>query len=177
MSTQVETRKGLIQIYTGQGKGKTTAALGQAVRAAGQGLKVVIVQFVKGDPNSGEHLFLKKCPFFEIIQPNKGSCFTQPREELKAAVDKALALSRDYLTGGVYDMVILDEIFIAANLGMVTEAEIMQLMDSKPEKTELVLTGRYAPPEIVKRADLVTEMLMIKHPYTEGTEARLGIEY
>ncbi|MBI4331337.1 MAG: cob(I)yrinic acid a,c-diamide adenosyltransferase [Chloroflexi bacterium] len=170
-------RRGLVQVYTGDGKGKTTAALGQALRAAGRGHKVVMVQFVKGDSNTGEHFFVKKCPFLEILQPNQGNCFVQPREELKAAVDQALSLARERLSSGRYDMVILDEIFIAADMGLVTEADVLQLIDSKPEKTELVLTGRHAQPEVVRRADLVTEMLMIKHPYTEGTSARPGIEY
>lgn len=177
MNKPAEPRKGLIQIYTGDGKGKTTAALGQAMRAAGQGLKVIMVQFVKGDPNSGEHLFLKKYPSFEIVQPNKGNCFAQPREELKAAVDKARELANKYLTDGNYDVVILDEIFVAVNMGLMSVGELSELIDKKPEKTELVLTGRNAPPEIVRRADLVTEMLMIKHPYIDGVEARRGIEY
>lgn len=177
MNKDSEPKKGLIQIYTGDGKGKTTASLGQALRAAGRGFKVIMVQFVKGDPNSGEHMFVKKYPSFQIEQPNQGNCFVQPREELKAAVDKAMALARQHLTKGDYDMVILDEIFIAVNMGLLTEAEVLELMDLKPEKTELVLTGRYAPPEIVRRADLVTEMLMIKHPFTQGIEARPGVEY
>ncbi len=177
MNKDSEPNKGLIQIYTGDGKGKTTASLGQALRAAGRGFKVIMVQFVKGDPNTGEHMFVKKYPSFQIEQPNPGNCFVQPREELKAAVDKAMALARRHLTEGGYDMVILDEIFIAVNMGLLTEAEVLELMDLKPEKTELVLTGRYAPPEIVKRADLVTEMLMIKHPFTHGIEARPGVEY
>lgn len=171
-------KKGLVQIYTGDGKGKTTAALGQAMRAAGQGLKVVMVQFVKGDPNSGEHLLVGKYPFLEIVQPNKGDCFTQPREELKAAVDKARELAQTYLTEGNYDMVILDEIFVAVSMGLLSVSDVVNLIERKPDNTELILTGRNAPPDIVRMADLVTEMLMIKHPYhTQGTAARKGIEY
>ena len=169
--------RGLIQVYTGPGKGKTTAALGQAMRAAGQGLKVVMVQFVKGDPNSGEHLLVRKYPFLEIVQPNRGDCFKQPREELKAAVDKAWELAQKCLADGHYDMVILDEIFIAVSMGLLDVSDVVNLIEAKPDKTELILTGRNAPPDIVRIADLVTEMLMIKHPFTEGTAARKGIEY
>lgn len=177
MNTCSENTKGLIQVYTGDGKGKTTAALGQAMRAAGQGLKVVMVQFVKGDSNSGEHLLLRKYPILEIIQPNEGNCFTQPKQELQAAVDKACELARKYLAEEKYDMVILDEIFIATGMGLLSVSDIIKLIEAKPDKTELILTGRNAPPEIVKMADLVTEMLMIKHPFIEGTAARKGIEY
>ncbi len=173
----IQPKKGLIQIYTGAGKGKTTAALGQALRACGQGLKVVMVQFVKGDPNCGEHLFVRKYPVFEIIQPNRKTCFSQPRDELKAAVDKTMEAAKKYLREPGYDMVILDEIFVALKAGLVTSEQVIQLMEMKNDGTELILTGRSAPPEIVRRADLVTEMLMIRHPFSEGIPARQGIEY
>ncbi len=175
-STAQNKQRGLIQIYTGEGKGKTTAALGLALRASGQGLKVVMVQFVKGE-RTGEHLFLQKYPAFEIIQPNGKSCFAQTRQELEAAVAKTIETAGVYLADTTYDMVILDEIFVALEEGFLTTARVIELIDLKPESTELILTGRHAPPEIVQRADLVTEMLMIKHPFTEGIVARRGIEY
>ncbi|MDP2718613.1 MAG: cob(I)yrinic acid a,c-diamide adenosyltransferase [Dehalococcoidia bacterium] len=172
-------KTGLVQIYTGEGKGKTTAAMGLALRATGQGLRVIMLQFIKGDPDCGEHYFTGKNQSFEIVQTNKfkGPVSRQPREELKAAVEKALELARGYLTGGRYDVVILDEIFIALGFGLVSIENILDLMEQKKDNVELVMTGRGAPPEIVKRADLVTEMLMIKHPYTDGVTARRGIEY
>ncbi len=172
-----KSEKGLVQVYTGHGKGKTTAALGQAMRAAGQGLKVVMIQFVKGDANSGELFLIRKYPFMEIVQPNKGDCFTQPREELKAVVDEAMEMAQKYLAEGNYDMVILDEIFVAVSMGLLSASDVVSLMEQKASRTELILTGRNAPTEIVRMADLVTEMLMIKHPFAEGTPARKGIEY
>ena len=169
--------RGLVQVYTGEGKGKTTAALGLALRAAGQDMKVIIIQFVKGGPTCGEHLFVARYHPFEIVQLNTGNSFTQTTEELRPVTEQTLSLAEKTLTEGKYDVVILDEIFAAVNTGLITTAQVLDLMKKKPEKAELVLTGRDAPAEVIQKADLVTEMLVIKHPFTKGIPARRGIEY
>ena len=167
--------RGLVQIYTGNGKGKTTAALGLAMRAVGQGFKVIMIQFLKGE-ESGELLFVEQYHPFEIVQLNKGSCFQQSDDELQSVVGKTLSYAQETLMSEQYDMVILDEVFVAISKGLLLEEDILRLMRDKPDHVELVLTGRIAPPGIVREADLVTDMLMIRHPFTEGIGQRKGIE-
>ena len=169
--------KGLIQVYTGDGKGKTTAALGLALRAAGQKKKAIIIQFVKGDPNCGEHLLAAKYHPFEIVQLNTGDSFVQTLEELRPVTEQTLSFAEKTLIEGKYDVVILDEIFIAVSKGLITASQVIDLMNKKAEKVELILTGRGAPQPIIQQADLVTEMVAIKHPFTRGITARKGIEY
>ena len=169
--------KGLVQVYTGSGKGKTTAALGQALRAVGQGMKVSIIQFVKGDRNCGEHFFAEKYHLFDIVQLNRSDSFNQSLEELKPVTEQTLALAEETITKGVYDMVVLDEIFTAVNKRLITTEQVIDLISKKPEQLELILTGRGAPPEVIQLADLVTEMKAVKHPYTRGIPARKGVEY
>lgn len=169
--------RGLIQIYTGDGRGKTTAALGLALRAAGQGMKVIIIQFIKGDRTCGEHLFTAQYHPFDIIQLNTGDSFTQTLKELRSTTKQSFALAEKTILGGGYDVVILDEIFVAVNKGLVSTDQILSLMSRKPESVELILTGRGAPKEIMEQADLVTEMVAIKHPFTKGITARRGMEY
>lgn len=168
--------KGLVHIYTGDGKGKTTAALGLALRATGHGMKVLFIQFLKGQ-QCGEHLFVAKYHPFDIIQIGAGDLFTKSKEQLDQEVQETLVLARREILGGKYDLVVLDEVFVAVNQGYITVKQILELIEEKPGTVELVMTGRKAPPEIVQRADLVTEMLMIKHPFTEGFSARQGIDY
>ena len=168
--------KGLIHVYTGDGKGKTTAALGLAMRAAGQGMKVAFIQFLKGLP-CGEHLFVNQHNPFEIVQISVGDSFKKSKEQASHEAQQTLDYAEHEILSGKYDLVVLDEIFIALNQGLITVKQVLELLDSKPASVELVLTGRKAPPEIIQRADLVTEMLMIKHPFNEGTDARRGIEY
>jgi cob(I)alamin adenosyltransferase len=170
---------GLIQVYTGLGKGKTTAALGLAFRAAGQGLTVYIVQFMKGWPDYGELVSVEKLPNITLRQFGRPEFVDKDNpdpEDIRRA-HRALDHARQIIFGGQYDIVILDEINVALDFGLIGLAEVLSLLDAKPEQVELVLTGRYAHPEVVKRADLVTEMLDIKHPYTEGVMGRRGIEY
>lgn len=167
---------GLVHVYTGDGKGKTTAALGLAMRAVGQGIKVAFIQFIKGKA-CGEHFFVKQYKPFEIVQISSGDSFKKSKEQLSQEAQQTLAYAEQEISSGKYDLVVLDEIFVAINQGLITTKQVSELLDSKPTSIELVLTGRNAPPEIAHRADLVTEMLMIKHPFTEGTGARRGIEY
>lgn len=172
-----DSNNGLIHMYTGDGKGKTTAALGLALRAVGQGLKVIIIQFLKGDPDCGEHLFVSRYQPFEIVQFTKGNCFVLPEDQLRTDVARTMAYTETALTSGEYQMVILDEIFIAINRGLLETSQVIGLMKKKPDLVELVLTGRNAPSEIMELADYVTEMRMQKHPYTRGIKARKGIEH
>ena len=169
--------RGLVHIYTGDGKGKTTAALGLALRAAGQGLKVIVVQFLKGDADCGEHLFASKYHPFEIVQFTKGNCFVLPEETLKNDVEETMAFVEKTIAEGAHQMIVLDEIFIAVRRGLLEIDRVTDLIRKKPGSLELVLTGRGAPTEIRELADYVTEMRMIKHPYTNGITGRRGIEY
>jgi len=169
--------KGLIQVYTGNGKGKTTAALGLALRVVGQKMKVIIIQFVKGDRTCGEHLFAEQYPLFDIVQLNTGDSFTQTLDELRPVTEQTLSLAEEALTKGDYDVVILDEIFVALSKRLITTSQVIDLISKKPEKVELILTGRGAPQEVIQRADLVTEMIAVKHPFDRGITARRGIEY
>ncbi len=168
--------KGLIQIYTGDGKGKTTAALGLAIRAAGHGKRIGFIQFLKNEP-CGEHFFVSQhCPF-EIIQISTESCFKASKEKLKEEAQRTLTCVEEQMLSSKYDILILDEIFVALFRGSITLEQVVNLLAKKPENLELILTGRYAPREIIKLADLVTEMRMVKHPINAGIKAREGIEY
>lgn len=168
--------KGLVHVYTGDGKGKTTAALGLALRATGHGMKVLFIQFLKSQ-QCGEHFFVAKYHPFDIIQISTGDSLFKSREQLDQEVHETLALAKQEIISGKYNLVVLDEIFVAISRGCITVNQVLELMEEKPSMVELVMTGRKAPPEIVQRADLVTEMLMIKHPFTEGFSARRGIDY
>lgn len=165
-----------MQVYTGDGKGKTTAALGLAMRAAGHGLRVLFIQFVKGRI-SGEHRFLERYPAFRLVKLNQGDSFSQSTEELTATTQESLDVVERELLGGQYDVIVLDEIFVAVEMGLVTEVALLGLLEKKPPAVELVLTGRNAPQEIMRRADLVTEMRAVRHPHDRGMAARPGIEY
>ncbi|MFC2041203.1 cob(I)yrinic acid a,c-diamide adenosyltransferase [Chloroflexota bacterium] len=171
--------KGLVQIFTGEGKGKTSAALGIVLRALGHGLKVYIVAFMKGDYPYGEWNVLSKLPDVKIVRFGFKR-FTDPAnvkpEEIEQA-KQALAAGREAMLSGRYDLVVLDEINVAVAWKLVELGEVVRLIQDKPPNVELVLTGRYADTKLVKMADLVTECLKIKHPYDRGIKARAGIEY
>lgn len=174
-----ESRQGLVQVYTGEGKGKTTAALGLALRAAGRGLKVKIIQFLKAPDSSGEHFAaLRLAPELEIIPSGRpGFIKREPDPEDLRLARQALALAGQILASGQVDLLVLDEINVALSLGLIKTAEVLALIEGKPAAVELVLTGRGAPEEILLKADLVTEMRLVKHPFQEGLAAREGIEF
>ena len=171
--------RGLIQVYTGNGKGKTTAALGLALRAVGRGLKVCMVQFIKGGGAYGEHhAAAKLAPLVTIYQTGRDGWIFRDNldpEDIRIAAE-TLALARRVLTGGEYDLVILDEINGAAWFGLISVDDILALCAAKPATVELVLTGRNAAAQVIAAADLVTEMCEIKHYYGVGVQARIGIE-
>jgi cob(I)alamin adenosyltransferase len=169
--------KGYVQLYYGNGKGKTTAAMGLALRAAGCGLQVFIAQFVKGLKYSELISLAKLRDNITVKQYGRG-CFIK-REATQKDVDaalKGLAEVKKIVASGKYDMVILDEITIAEYFKLLSVEDILALIASKPKNVELILTGRKADSRIVEAADLVTEMVEIKHYYNEGIEAREGIE-
>jgi cob(I)alamin adenosyltransferase len=174
---KMKLKKGRVQIYTGNGKGKTTAALGLALRAAGAGLRVFIGQFAKGSPCSEHKAIAKFAPAIMIKQFGK-KCFIRRNpddDDLKLA-RKGFSEIREILTSAKHDLVILDEITVANKYGLISVDEILDLIKTKPATVELVLTGRNADKRLVKAADLVTEMKEIKHYYKTGLPARVGIE-
>jgi cob(I)alamin adenosyltransferase len=170
---------GLVQVYTGNGKGKSSAAFGLALRAIGRGLKVYAIQFIKGGFDYGELYVVDKLPNLKLKAFGRGKFVTEKppgKEDVKLA-EQALALAEEVVKSGEYDIVILDEINVALNLKLIEIEKVLELMKNKPKYVELVLTGRYAPNEIIEAADLVTEMREVKHPFNKGYQARKGIEY
>ena len=171
--------KGYIQVYTGDGKGKTTAALGLALRAAGYKHKIYIGQFLKGQ-KYGELLSAKKLsPYITIEQfGRKGFIHVtkDPDEEDIKRAKRGLKKCLEAMLSRKYRIIILDEINVAVDLNLITEEEVHKFLDKRPEDVEIILTGRYAPPSFLKRADLVTEMKEKKHYYKKGVKAREGIE-
>jgi cob(I)alamin adenosyltransferase len=173
---------GLLIVYTGNGKGKTTAALGMALRAVGRGWKVLMIQFGKGSWHYAELDTAKRLePDFEIIPMGKGfykildDHYTE--EEHRAAAERALEFSQIQMLSGKYDLLILDEITGVVSAGLLTLEAVLKLIDEKPDDLTLVLTGRNAPRELIERAELVTEMREIKHPFQKGRLAQKGIDY
>lgn len=171
--------KGQVQVYTGNGKGKTTAALGLALRAVGRGLRVCVVQFIKGGGQYGEHLAAKRlAPLLTIHQTGRDGWIFKDNldpEDIRIARE-TLELAHQVLTGGEFDLVILDEINGAAWFGLITVEDILALISARPANVELVLTGRSADPRVIEAADLVTEMHEVKHYFAAGVQARVGIE-
>ena len=170
--------RGCVQVYTGNGKGKTTAALGLAFRAVGRGLRVCFFQFIKGGPLCGEHMLAEKlAPLLTVIRSGlPGWVNRKDRSADRKAAQEALELATKHLTSGDYDLVILDEINGATSYGLIDVEQVLELIRLKPEKVELVLTGRNASEQVIAAADLVTEMRNVKHYYQAGVPARTGIE-
>jgi cob(I)alamin adenosyltransferase len=170
---------GFTQVYTGDGKGKTSAAFGLALRAVGRGLRVFVIQFIKGGFDYGELHVVGDLPRLELVAYGTGKFIDagSPNEEDIAQARRALEHAKEILREGVHDVVILDEVNVAITFGLVSVEDVLSLIGEKPGNVELVLTGRGAPNEIMQAADLVTEMREIKHPFNAGVKARKGIEY
>ncbi|OPZ97588.1 MAG: Cob(I)yrinic acid a,c-diamide adenosyltransferase [Bacteroidetes bacterium ADurb.Bin408] len=169
--------KGYIHLYTGHGKGKTTAAIGLAVRAAGAGKKVFIGQFIKGMPYA-ELSALKKLPEITVKQFGRG-CFIEnkPTQEDINAAREGLTDMAMIIPSNEYEVIIMDEVCIALYYNLFTTQELLNVLSNRTENLEIILTGRHAPPELYQIADLITEMKEIKHYYNNGIQAREGIEY
>ena len=173
---------GLTIVYTGNGKGKTTAALGIALRATGYNKKICMIQFIKGSWHYGEMSSSKRLePEFEMISIGKGFVGIiddkSPIEEHKKIANEAIKISVAKIQSGNYDIVILDEVNYAINLGLIKLEDVLNLINSKPVTLDLVLTGNYAKKEVIELADLVTEMKEIKHPFKQGKKAKKGIDF
>ena len=168
--------QGLVIVHTGEGKGKTTAALGLALRAFGAGLKVLILQFIKGGQTYGELDALKLLPI-EIRQCGRGFTSKGDISEHKAAAAETLKIAQDEIISDKWDLIILDEINYAVKFNLITEDEMLNLLKIRPPKLHLVFTGRDATEKLIDAADLVTEMKLIKHPYQRGIKAQRGIEF
>ncbi len=169
-------------IFTGNGKGKTTAALGAAVRAVGEGKRVLMVQFIKGPWKSGEDdIEIKGTGEFRLVKKGRGFVGilgdTLPREEHEKAAEEALEYAKSEIISGKWDIVILDEVNNAVSLNLIPKEKVLELLTLTPETLHLIFTGRDAPQEFIDRADLVTEMKDIKHPYEKGVKGKRGLEY
>ena len=178
MSQQLS--QGLVSIFTGDGKGKTTAAIGTVVRAAGHGLRTFIVFFMKGESFvHGEINILSKMPNVTLAGFGQNGWVDKDnvKPEHKEQARLALTAAREAMLSGNYDLVVLDEINIAIDYGLIELDEVIKLVNDKSQNVELILTGRNIDTRLVQMADLVTEMLMIKHPYARGIKARRGIDY
>jgi cob(I)alamin adenosyltransferase len=173
---------GLVIVYTGNGKGKTTAALGMALRAVGYNHKICIIQFIKGSWPYGEMESVKRLqPEIELVIVGKGFVGIiddkSPRVDHEKIAKEAIKISKEKIQSGNYNIVILDEVNYAVNLDLINVNEVLNLIKSKPENLNLVLTGNYAKKEIIDVADLVTEMKEIKHPFKSGIKAKKGIDF
>jgi cob(I)alamin adenosyltransferase len=178
-SSRKRLKQGLVQCYFGRGKGKTTAAIGQGVRATGHGFKVYMIQFMKGNYKYGEIEAIKGISNFELKQFGSPDLIAEPRDFDKEEGKKALSFAKEILMSDEYDIVILDEVGVAISMDVIPIEPVLELIKNKPEKVELILTGGpKMHPKIKEMADLVTEMRMIKHYYSsKGISARYGIEY
>jgi len=176
-------RQGLTLVFTGNGKGKTTAAIGLTVRAAGNRLRVFFLQFIKGQWKSGEREILRSIPGVDLEVTGRGFTIerlrnpTIPLEDHAAAAAHGWQVAKEIVHGGEYDLVVLDEVLGAVKAGLVPADELVELVRSKPPELHLALTGRNAPSELVEVADLVSEIQPIKHPLQRGIKAQRGIEF
>jgi cob(I)alamin adenosyltransferase len=177
--TKERLKQGLVQVYTGDGKGKTTCALGLALRAVGQGLKVYMIQFMKGRPTGEAAAATRLAPEFTIRAFGRPGLVNlkSPAPEDLALIQDGFNLARGIIKTGEHDLVILDEINLTLAYGLLPPDEVLELLRHRPPWVEVVLTGRAAPPELIDLADLVTEMHPVKHYYQAGVPARRGIEW
>lgn len=174
--------EGLVMVHTGNGKGKTTAALGMALRAVGYGFKVVMIQFIKGPWKTGEQISAARlAPDFELIKAGKGFYRIMgdriPEEIHRQAAAEGLRLAEERIASGAWQLVILDEINNAVSDGLLTVEQVLSLLDVRPSHVHVLLTGRNAHDRVIERAHLVTEMREVKHPYSQGLLAQKGIDY
>jgi cob(I)alamin adenosyltransferase len=176
-------RHGLTVVYTGDGKGKTTAAVGLTVRAAGNGMRVFFLQFIKGQWKSGEREILRSLPGVDLEVTGRGFTIEGlrnpniPMEDHAAAAAHGWQVAQRIVHSGGYDVVVLDEVLGAVTAGLVPLDELLELVRTKPNEVHLVLTGRGAPPELIEIADLVSNVQPIKHPFDRGIKAQRGIEF
>jgi cob(I)alamin adenosyltransferase len=181
MPSSEQEESGLVVVLTGDGKGKTTGALGMALRACGHGIRVAFLQFIKSSRMYGEGVSVKGIPGLEFEVLGAGYVGiegdTKPRAEHAKAAMAALSVARDRAFSGRYGMIVLDEINVALSLGLIPVSEVISFIDDRPRGLHLVLTGRGAPEEVIEKADLVTDMKAVKHPFFKGAPARQGIEY
>lgn len=171
-------QKGLILVYTGDGKGKTTAALGVGLRAVGHGMKVFMLQFMKGQGETGELASVKQLEGFEIEQAGRPNFIMDAPDAMDIeAAAAGLQRAQEIIASQAYHMVILDEVNMAVKFGLLSEGDVLDLMKHKPSQLHLILTGRGATQAIMAKADLVSEVREIKHPYNEGIQAQKGLEF
>jgi cob(I)alamin adenosyltransferase len=171
-------RKGRVIIHTGDGKGKTTAALGTAFRALGHGHKVCVVQFIKGPGSYGERLLAKKLENLDWHICGKGFVFKKENiEEDKKTAEKGFALAKELIDSDRYDLIILDELTYLPTLGFLPVETIVEAIASKPARLTIIITGRNAAPELVEIADTVSEIAVVKHAYQSGIKAQKGVEF
>jgi len=174
-------RRGLTMVYTGNGKGKTTAALGMALRAVGHGMKVLVMEFLKGQLPSGEREAAKRlAPELTVLAAGGG--FVPARAEewpptVRKAVERGWRQAEEAVSSGRYDMVVLDELNCVVDYGAVDIADVLSLIKRKPPHVHLVITGRNAHPGLIRAADLVTHVRSTRHPFAEGVPAQAGVEY
>jgi len=171
-------KPGLIMVFTGDGKGKTTAAVGQAVRALGHGYRVFMIHFMKGR-DYGEFLATEHMPNLTVVRAGRDCfvCRDNPDPIDTELAKEGFARAEKAILSGDYDMVVLDEINVAVDYGLIAEEELLNLLKKKPDRVSVILTGRGASAELVKIADMVSEVLAIKHHYDKGAECCKGIEY
>ncbi len=171
-------RRGLLVVYTGHGKGKTTAALGMVFRALGRGMRVTVVQFIKGKWKTGERLFAETLPALHFHVMGLG--FTWDSDDLgedKAAARAALDTARAAIAGGERELVVLDELTYAFHYGFLSLDEVLEALRARPPHVHVVVTGRNAPDALLDAADLVTEMTLVKHPFQSGVKAQMGVDF
>ena len=174
----MKTDRGLLVVYTGHGKGKTTAALGMVFRALGRGLRVTVVQFIKGKWKTGERVFAERLPELRFLVMGLG--FTWESDDIsrdKAAALAAWAEARQEIASGERELVVLDELTYAFHYGFIALDEVLETLRSRPPGVHVVITGRDAPEALIELADTVTEMKLVKHPFQRGEKAQIGVDY
>ncbi len=173
----------MIFVFTGNGKGKTTAAIGQGIRAVGQGKRVLMIQFIKSKkwPTGEEKTIQSLEPKFQLIKGGEGFVGIMgdklPREVHELAARETLKIAKNAIHSGEFDLIILDEVNVAISLNLIKLREVLEILKKAPSEVDLILTGRGAPKELIKIADLATECKEIKHPFKKGVLAKIGVEY